>query len=77
MITLQKAQYQHDCPKCKFLGISSDKRADLYACETDYGVELIARYSDEPSNNVSWEGTMRGGNPHIIEARFLYSVMGI
>ncbi len=77
MITLQKAQYQHDCPKCKFLGISSDKRADLYACKVSYGVELIARYSDEPSDNASWEASMKSRNPHIIEAKHLLTKMGV
>lgn len=77
MITLQKAQYKHDCPNCKFLGISSDKQADLYACKTHLDVELIARYSDDPSDNASWEASMGGGNHHIREARHLLSKMGI
>jgi hypothetical protein len=46
-----KPQFSHDCPQCKFLGISSDGK-DLYFCPKGL-TTLIARYGDGGPRYVS------------------------
>lgn len=67
-------KFQHDCDACRFLGRSQDETADLYSCTQDREVELIARYSDEPSDNRSWSLDLLTArtNPHIQEAARLH-----
>ena len=49
-------QFQHDCSACTFLGSVIDTHArecDLYVCPSEDDHALIARFSDEPSDNAS------------------------
>lgn len=58
------ALYKHDCNDCTYLGdflstdIINDSKVnftyyDLYVHRRDYGVELVARYGDEPADYES------------------------
>jgi hypothetical protein len=45
--------FEHDCDECVFLGHKQGERpCDLYLCKAGETC-LIARYSDEPSDNTS------------------------
>ena len=41
--------FQHDCSKCEHLG-SLGTLADFYRCGSESSVELVCRFSDEPSD---------------------------
>jgi hypothetical protein len=47
----RKARYEHDCPKCVFLGRWG--ATDLYFCGEHRAPTVISRRSDEPSDYVS------------------------
>ena len=52
--TLATPLYEHDCPRCTFLGsvfvpIEKFKPADMYKCDHQY----VLRFSDDPSDNRS------------------------
>ena len=46
-------QYEHDCDRCKFLGLYYDtpkKRYDLYICIYGNNATIIARFSNDGSD---------------------------
>ena len=48
-----QAKFEHDCDECVCLGHQTGERpADLYLCN-EFEPTLIARYSNEPSDNVA------------------------
>lgn len=55
--------YAHDCDNCEFLetvDLTHQKRYkgkyDIYICRSErYPDDIIARASDEPSDNYSWD----------------------
>ena len=49
----ENKKFQHDCNDCEFLGhIQGQFPCDLYICKVGESC-LIARYSNEPSDNTS------------------------
>lgn len=46
-------RFQHDCNKCRFLGILNGD--DLYTCEGVGGKTYILRHGHEDSNNSAME----------------------
>jgi len=59
MSTIDKPQFEHDCPACNFLGQALDEEgqlADLYFCPVEKS--LITRYSSDPENYFSMSLTV-------------------
>ena len=53
LVGQENKKFEHDCECCKLLGHRTGERpSDLYIC-TEGEPCLIARYSDEPSDNVA------------------------
>ena len=49
----ENKKFEHDCDDCSFLAHSTGERpADLYLCKEGEPC-LIARYSSEPSDNIT------------------------
>lgn len=72
-MTEHKPKFKHNCDDCLFLGHmeltfegTKSKAADLYSHNH---VSIIARYSDEPSDNSSWSLDMSTSNPYILVAQ--------
>jgi len=53
LVGKENKKFQHDCQCCEFLGHKEGQfPSDLYICKEGDSF-LIARYSDEPSDNVA------------------------
>ena len=51
-----KPRFKHDCDKCVFICHASvaDKTSDLYVCMKQSYMTTIVRFSDEPSDYISF-----------------------
>ena len=47
-----KAQFKHDCTKCKLVGVIGG-HLDIYLCIGEMGETVVCRSSDEPGGDIS------------------------
>lgn len=78
---MEKPQFDHDCEHCNFAGRFTDftgtqPTVDGYVCHATGKTVVIARYSDEPWDNGSWDmESMRWVKQWSLPYRIFWSYM--